>query len=671
MLILGINASYHDTSAAIVRDGQVLAALEEERINRVKHTNAFPINAIRYCLREAGAEFQDVNFVAVNVAEEHLWRIVTTQASSQVPPVDLSPQSFAVRVFSEAGLRLDAERLYFVPHHVAHAASAMLCSGFDEALVLSIDGVGDDSVTKSASGILFKGKQSSLERLRTMTMDESLGTFYGQITKLLGFREFDEYKVMGLAAYGNRETYRQTFAGCYTLTADGWYTIDRLKLVGHLYEIVKGAGRQNPECDKICRDLAAACQETLESIVLHILRYYKAQTGLTRLAMAGGVALNCSLNSKIATSSLFEDIFVQPASHDAGGAVGAALYLSSELNGSDVPKERLQSVYWGPMLPPREEIEQTLERWAGFIGWTRCDDIIKRTALRLSAGDVIAWVQARSEFGPRALGNRSILADPRPPENRDIINQMVKKRESFRPFAPSVMAEKACEYFDMGSENASSPFMLFLVPVRPEQREHLGAITHIDGTARVHTVTEAANPKFWELIRQFGDLTGIYMLLNTSFNCSAEPIVDTVEDAIITYLTTGLHYLVIDDYWITKREVADDMILDCNVAAAPCADYGITGSGDGPQAWIKYRHESNLGVREPVRIGMRTFEIMCNGSQDASLRGLLSTSNHGTCANEVLQDIRKLWWMRLIALNPASPRTAQKRCHTNSYAPLG
>jgi hypothetical protein len=318
----------------------------------------------------------------------------------------------------------------------------------------------------------------------------------------------------------------------------------------------------------------------------------------------------------------------------------------------------LGNVYWGSPLPAPYQIEQSLRRWEKFVEWSHSDQIARLAASSLADGSVIGWVQSRSEFGPRALGNRSILADPRPAENRDIVNGMIKQRESFRPFAPSVLAEKASDYFDIPEGYETLPFMLFLVPVRPEQRAKLGAITHVDGTARVHTVTKNANHKYWELIQHFGDLTGIYMLLNTSFNNSAEPIVESVEDAVIAFITTGLHYLVIDDYWIAKREISDDLLLDCSLAIAPCAEFGRTGTSAGTKAWARYRHEPALAARKPTSITKLAFDVVCESDGTTPLRTLLAQLASDEDCGQAIADIRKLWWQRLIQLNTAACQAA-------------
>jgi carbamoyltransferase len=649
--VLGINASYHDTAAVIVRDGQVVAAVEEERLNRVKHTNALPLKAVDFCLNAASTSAREIDVVALNLSERHVRDKIHAAAYSQAVPRALSLEARFARWFGDPLGPILAPKVEYVPHHLAHAASAMLCSNFDEALVVSIDGIGDDELEGETPGMVLTARGAMFERLRTMHRTESLGYMYGQVTKLLGFEEFDEYKVMGLAPYGRPETHRQAFEDSYELTPDGWYRLDRIRLIERLLGIVP-VRQKEAQIDLVHKDIAAACQEALETIVLHVLRHYRKMTGLRRLAMAGGVALNCALNGRILAAGLFEDIFVQPASHDAGGALGAALYVAARRKADLASSGRLTSVYWGNPSPPTHEIEGVLERWAPFLEWQRSNDIAALTANHLAKGSVVGWFQGRSEFGPRALGNRSILADPRPAENRDIVNRMVKQREAFRPFAPSVLAERLRDYFDVPDDRTDFPFMLFLLKVRPEYRERLGAITHVDGTARVQTVRRSTNPRYWDLIQRFGDATGMYVLLNTSFNNSAEPIVNSIEDAIVTYLTTGLNALVLDEFFVTKRSVTNDLLARCGLAVAESAVIATTLVGRQRLArWARYRDEVPLAARPPISIGGRTFEILCLADGSLSLESLLHATR-GEDDATVLEEIRRLWSARLVEVRP-------------------
>jgi carbamoyltransferase len=665
MLVLGVNASYHDSAAVLVRDGEVIAALEEERINRVKHTVAFPIGAVQFCLDQAQSTIEDVDCVAFNIAHEALWRQITEELESNAPPLSLSPRSFLARLCGKAGLKVDPTKFRFVPHHLAHAASSMLCSGFPQSLVLSVDGVGDDSVGRVASGVAFAVNNTSFARLRTMTTGESLGLLYGQITQMLGFRAFDEYKLMGLAPYGDPARFGPLFSESCLLTSNGWYLINRLKLITELTKTLHRSSSKADYRDAVYKDVAAACQRNLETIILHILSHLQKRTGLRNLAMAGGVALNCTLNSKVAESGIFEDIFVQPAAHDAGGALGAALWVASQEDSRHFRNRRIENVYWGSPLPKRSQIEEILRQWGGFVEWRRSEHITKTAAEKLATGAIIGWVQSRSEFGPRALGNRSILADPRPAENLQRVNRMVKTREGFRPLAPSVNEENIADYFQLPGPLSSLPFMLFVANVRPEMRKSLGAVTHLDGSARIQTVKRASNEKYWDLIREFGDLTGTYVLLNTSFNNSAEPIVDSVEDAIVAFITTGLDYLIIDDCLVTKRELTDSLLLDGTIRLTACCEVGCSMiQSDNVTAWARYRYEVPVAARQDTVIEMATFRALCDSKKGAPLGYVLSNASPEE-RSAVLRDIRKLWWLRLIHLSPpAAPRPLGDDSHS-------
>ena len=649
MLILGINSAAHDSAAALLLDGDVVAAVEEERLNRVKHTNVFPIAAVRSCLGQAQVSLHDIDRVAVNVAEEALVRLIARQVISQSVPRAFTPATLLAQRFAGVGLHVRESQLRCVAHHVSHAASAYFLSGFDDGLVLTVDGIGDDAEVDGASGALFRARGTRLERLKTFRDDESLGFLYGQITKFLGFEEFDEYKVMGLASYGDGSAHAALFAECCTLTPDGWYRLDRLRLAQAITRLVADMPSDTVAAQRRKSDIAAACQNTLERIVLHVLRHYARVTGERRLAMAGGVALNCSLIARILEANLFADVFVQPAAHDAGGALGAAAYVASQEGNLPVRRTRLRTVYWGADTPAPGEIERTLQQWSPFVEWQRADDVIAVAARHLAAGAVIGWVQGRSEFGPRALGNRSILADPRDEGQRDLVNRMIKRREDFRPFAPSVPAEKAADYFEMPAGSEDLPFMLSTVRVRRDQRARLGAVTHVDGTARIQTVSRTANPRYWELLHAFGDLTGVYVLLNTSFNNSAEPIVDSVEDAIVAYVTTGLHYLVVGDYWVSKRDGTDDRILDSILSIASCADVSMVRTDTGWTSFIRYKYEA--ARRKPIVLAAAA-EVIRRADGATPLRDLLDAAADASVRSRIVEEVRRLWWLRLVRLQP-------------------
>jgi len=653
MLILGLNAAWHDTAAVLLRDGRVEAAIEEERLNRIKHTNAFPKNAIMFCLKQAAVRLVDIDCIALNFSERSIWQQIDNRVYSQTVPTALSPSAYAIKLFSDAGLEIDPSKVRFVAHHVSHAASASFLSGFDKSLILSLDGIGSDSEIDNASGALFRTRDYAMERLRTFNREESLGFLYGQVTKLLGFREFDEYKVMGLASYGDSSVYRQLFGECRTLDNDGYYSIDRRKLIERLLTIRDAVSKNSSSLQSFKSNIAAACQECLEEIVLHLLKYSVRITDINRLAMAGGVALNCALVAQIHRSGLFKNIFVQPAAHDAGGALGAGLFVAFEEGDLRAKPEQNRSVYWGGRVGSDDEVERILQRWSLFVSWEKRQRIAKCTAERLASGGIIGWVQGRSEFGPRALGNRSILADPRSRDNRDTVNKVVKIREDFRPFAPSVIEEMADRYFEMPKDCEKLPFMLSLVNVRREKIEKLGAVTHVDGTARIQTVNRDVNPLYWQLIHEFGNITGVYAVLNTSFNNSAEPIIESAEDAIVSFLTTGLSNLVIHNFWINKRDVTDAMLLTLVPLIAPSAELGITCTDTGVMAWARYRYESGLGRRDAIEISLDTFSALSRADGSSTLRQLLLSVDR-VMAREIVNSVRTLWWHRFIRLLPVA-----------------
>jgi carbamoyltransferase len=348
---------------------------------------------------------------------------------------------------------------------------------------------------------------------------KSLGVLYLEAIKYIGYASFDEYKVMGLAPYGDPERFLGLLRTSYALLPDGKYDLALDRIDATLKPAVERRAKGAP-ITQAHMDLAAGLQSALEEIVLHVLRHHQRASGHRRLCLAGGVAHNCTMNGKIARSGMFEEIFVQPAAHDAGCALGAALAVSVPDGAAPRPR-RLSSVYWGRDVGDDRAIRAELDRWSPWLTVERSADVARTAASLIAGGAVIGWVQGRSEFGPRALGHRSILADPRPAENKDRINRMVKKREAYRPFAPSVLEERAHEFFVLPQAASTLGFMVIVLEVREDRRELLGAITHVDGTARVQTVSRAASPRYWDVIHAFGELTGVPVLLNTSFNNNA------------------------------------------------------------------------------------------------------------------------------------------------------
>ncbi|MBA1142367.1 MULTISPECIES: carbamoyltransferase family protein [Mesorhizobium] len=651
------NAFMHDGAAVLVRDGQVIAAVEEERLNRIKHSNKLPIRSIQYCLSAAGVQLSDIDCVAVYASEPFANAMLEGVSASQPTPLGAKPllQDLLAREF---GTKFDSSRISFVSHHQAHAVSAFAMSGFEESLILAIDGSGD-----FLSGLVAVGSGTNVTQLETFPENNSLGLFYLETIRYLGYGLFDEYKVMGLAPYGDPAPYRDLFQQFYELSAhDGGYRVHLDRIGPALLRYIQ-VRRKGMPFSQQHRDVSASLQEALERIVFHILRHHREATGMKRLCLAGGVAHNCTMNGKLLYSGLFEDIFVQPASHDAGCALGAALIVSNEM-GCPAPRERLQQVYWGPDLGSELAVQQELNTWARHIEFERSDDVASSAADWIAEGAVIGWVQGRSEFGPRALGNRSILADPRPAANKDRINAMVKKREGYRPFAPSVLEEHASEFFDLPDGKHEFPFMNFVVRVRDSKRALLGAITHVDGTARLQTVSRNANPAYWDVINAFKQRTGTPILLNTSFNNNAEPIVDSVADAIATFLTTELDGLVVGPFLVKKRAAT---LQDWTALAVSLPPYVSLHQARAYTA--RDRQETVCEIRanhsssDSVRISHDLFDLLMRIEGEAVVEDLLDAFKlHKAQCEALMEELRRLWEQRLVQLHPSQASRIDQDC---------
>jgi carbamoyltransferase len=641
--------SFHDAAAVLVEDGRVIAAVEEERLNRIKHTSKAPVSAVRFCLDSRGASLGDLDQIVVAANENFLAKSTGKIDLHRIAAAPMPQPRARIHELLQFGLGQDIadEKLTFTPHHLAHAVSAYALSGFDSSLVYTADGGGDD-----IAGLVVNAAGPRVNVLQKTPITKSLGIFYLDVIAYLGFGLFEEYKVMGLAPYGDPAKYRPLFKSFYHLGPAGEYALhyDLPDALAHL-------GRARKKSEPLTQthiDLAASLQEALEEIVFHVLRHYQAKTGQTRLCLAGGVAHNCTLNGKLLYSGLFEDIFVQPAAHDGGLALGAA--LSPFLNGGGAVRQpsRLAHVYLGPTVGGPGEIEAALRGWADFVDYERVDGIAARTARLLADGAVVGWVQDRSEFGPRALGNRSIVADPRPAENRDTINRMVKKREAFRPFAPAVLEEYAAEFFDLPSRCARSPFMTFVVRVREEKRALLGATTHVDGTARIQTVARDDNEKFWQLIDAFRELTGVPVLLNTSFNNNVEPIVNSARDALVCFLTTKLNYLVVGDYLVSKKAAGPEAYLRLSPALPLYARLRQSRKYVAPGVQSVVRELTNTyNEVYNVEVGADAFAVLADADGTQTIAALLA--RHGVAEERrgaVLDELLDLWARRAISLEP-------------------
>jgi carbamoyltransferase len=571
--ILGINAYHADASAVLLKDGGIVAAVEEERFNRVKHTAGFPALAIQYCLQRAGIQIHDVAHVGIaQIPNAHLINDITFVLHNRL-------------MFSHHGLdRLrSVERirniktvladLLHVPeshlamafhnleHHVAHMASAFLVSPFQQAAILSIDGFGDFCSTMQGLG-----SGSQIEKLGSVLFPHSLGLFYTSVSQYLGFEKYgDEGKVMGLAPYGEPayidkmlEIARPADPGGFELNLDYFtHHLHGVEMswdegtphIGRIYsdkfcEVFGPPRQSDTEITDHHRNIAASLQKCLEFHLFRILNDLHQRTGSTNLCVAGGVAYNSVANGLIQKNTPFRECFIQPAAGDSGTALGVAFHVWNTLLGH--PREYvMQHAYLGPESS-EAEMEQALHSFG--VSYQRYDDIEERAADLLASGKIVGWFQDRMEFGPRALGNRSILADPRQEEIKDTLNRRIKHRESFRPFAPSVLEEYVDAYFE---DAFASPFMQMVFKVRPEQRAKIPAIKHVDQTGRVQSVSKSVNPKFWRLIDAFRQRTGIPLLLNTSFN-ESEPIVCSPQDALHCFATTKMDALVLGNFLLSR-----------------------------------------------------------------------------------------------------------------------
>jgi carbamoyltransferase len=557
--ILGLSCFYHDAGACLLQDGALVAAAEEERFSRIKHDARLPVRAADYCLDAAGLEPDDLDYVIFY--EKPLLkfeRIVSGYAATY--PRSRSAfvnaiqtwlgQKLWVRGQIRQALGFSGE-LLFGEHHVSHAASAFFPSPFEEAAVLTADGVGEWATTT-----IGRGQDIDLEVTHEIRYPHSLGLLYSAFTAYLGFEVNEgEYKVMGMAAYG-RPTCVDKVRRLIALADDGSFRLDMryfgyhhgLRSIDRAFVDLFGPPRQSgAELEQRYADIAASIQVVTEEAMLGLARRARELGGSDNLCLAGGVALNVLANARILRESGFRRIWVQPAAGDAGGCVGAATYLYHTVL-RQPRRYRMETAYLGPSYS-HDEIHAFLEREG--IDYTRLEErAIAPTVARLLAdNDVVGWFQGRMEFGPRALGARSILANPTDPSTKDTLNAKIKHREAFRPFAPSTLLEAAPTYFEFGgpASEPESPFMLLTARVRPDKHHLLPAITHVDGTARVQTVTRGQNPLYYALIEEFGKLSGVPVLVNTSFNVQGEPIVCSPEEAFNSFAHTDMDYLVMGD----------------------------------------------------------------------------------------------------------------------------
>lgn len=550
-----------DSAAALFIDGELVAAAAEERFNRRKHTGEFPLGSIAYCLAEAGLSLDAVDEVVHGFNyRPHKLAYSLDPLSSRFYAEVLSPEAVAAQIGRHLD-RFPSERVHHVDHHLAHAASAYFCSGWEDCLVLVIDGMGE-----SQSASVYRACGGRLEKLAQIPARDSIGILYSVVTLHLGFDfNADEYKIMGLAPYGDPERFNSFFERAVQLNADGTISvpllhINRSRFERETYAATRQSLEQHlvkarsPEGDLTDdhRDAAAALQQCLDRALLHICTSFGRRTGLRRLALAGGVALNCTANGRLLRSGAFDDVFVQPAAGDDGSALGAAAFRAA-VHG-EIRSARIPVPFLGPAYSKRV-IARSAEKFSDAIEYSEfrsAAETCEEAARLIAAGYVIGWYRGRMEFGPRALGHRSILADPAHSDMRNRINAMVKMREAFRPFAPAVTLREASRWFDI-AKGTELPYMITTVSVREEYRHELPAITHVDGSARLQTVSTQDNRTFHTLLEAVGRATGREMVLNTSYNVKGQPIVNTPEQALETFVNCGIDYLFLGDSLVRRK----------------------------------------------------------------------------------------------------------------------
>lgn len=569
MYILGLTSYAHEASCALIKDGQLKFLIEEERLNREKHTWKYPARAIEECLNREGIRMEDVDHITFfwvphkeivdNIS--HFLKYFPASLNLLSAPSGGNELSFVprVRLMSSIDRQIQKQfglprppKVHYVEHHLCHAASAFFVSGFKEAAILTADGRGE-----SASTVLSVGKGNRIEKIKEIKVPHSLGHFYAAITDYLGFKPFfDEWKVMGMSAYGT-DAFLNTFEDMLLLTDDGGYRLNLKYFNFHThgqsqwvsdYLIEKlGPKRQkNEEYQQRHFDVAFGLQRIIEQAGVHLCQSLYKTTKLPNLCLTGGVILNCLMNKKIIEETPFKEVFIQPIANDAGAAFGSALYHYHQTLGHK-NESVFHHVYHGPEFTD-DDIEDVLRRKG--VHYKKTSSIAKETARHIADEKIVGWFQGRMEAGPRALGNRSIVVSPLTAGMKDRLNARVKKREHFRPFAPSVQEERVHDFFRM-PKSAKSPYMILVGDVLEHQRKVIPAVTHADGTARVHTVSRAINPRYWELIDEFAKITGVPVIINTSFN-ENEPIVCTPQDAVECFLRTEFDVLAIGNFLVTK-----------------------------------------------------------------------------------------------------------------------
>ncbi|MBI4342978.1 MAG: carbamoyltransferase [Candidatus Omnitrophica bacterium] len=592
MHILGLSCYFHDAAAALLRDGVLIAAAEEERFSRTKHDFGFPRHAIDFCLRQGGLTAQDLDYVVFyekpfvkfqRILQSNLRTWPRSWRAFPDAMTHWMREKLWTRTLIQETLGIPAERILFSEHHLSHAASAFFCAPYEEAAIITVDGVGEWTTTTMGRGSATWNGQGRNEIVLSheIRFPHSLGLLYSAFTAFLGFEVNEgEYKVMGMAPYG-QPRYRDRVAQVLHLERDGSFWLD-LDYLSYHYSDRRSFSRKLtqlfgeprvPESEFYTRstglpdrhdarrleanehyaDVAASIQQATEDALLAMANRVHDETGLTRLCLAGGVAYNSVANGRLLRETPFTDIYIQPAAGDSGGAVGAALYAYHVL----LQRPRafvMDHAYWGAAFSDAQLEAALRDRNLAFERFSDDEELLEEVAGALADGRVVGWYQGRTEWGPRALGNRSILADPRRAEMKSIVNEKIKFREPFRPFAPSILMDRVAEYVDFQDSDRHLPaqFMLYVADVRPEQRSRIPAVTHADGSSRLQAVSPRTNPRYARLIERFEARTGVPVVLNTSFNLRGEPMVNAPADAVTTFLNSGIDWLALGSYLVRK-----------------------------------------------------------------------------------------------------------------------
>lgn len=559
--ILGLSFFYHDSAAALVVDGRVIAACQEERFTRKKHDAGFPKNAALFCLKRANLGVNDLDYVVfyekpLLKLERLLMTYIRVWPRGLRSFIHAMTSLFGEKQWVEQKIRSELGyqgTLLYTEHHYAHAASAYYASNFNDAVIVTMDGVGEFDTTT-----IGYGSDNNVHLTRSIHFPHSLGLLYSALTYYLGFKvNSAEYKVMGLAPYGNPDRYLPKFKKLIETYKDGSFRLNMkyfayeygFTMTNKNFDELFGGSPRDPESSLTQRhkDIAAALQKVTEEVVLKIVSFAKKERSSENLCFAGGVALNCVANGKILEQKLFENIYIQPAAGDAGGAVGAALFVYYDVLKNEKQNDVMPNVFLGTEYS-NEEIKNALDKFGARYTPLSDHELVSKAADLIVSNNVVGWFQGRMEFGPRALGARSIIADARNKENWRKVNLKIKFRESFRPFAPTVLEERAEEYFDL---RVPSPYMLLVAYVR---KDTIPAVTHVDGSARIQTIRRSDNARYYDLIQEFYRISGCPVVINTSFNVRGEPIVESPEDAFACFINTFMDYLVIGNFVVVKKE---------------------------------------------------------------------------------------------------------------------